>query len=82
MITAVAAMSIASLLLSVPGVDAGAPLDTVRSEVASVIAIVSRPDLHGAANRGRRSSGSQLWPRALGLTFPPSLLLRSDQVIE
>lgn len=39
MTRAVAAMTVAFLLLSVPGVDAGAPLDTVQSQVASVIAI-------------------------------------------
>jgi len=50
MTKAVAAMTVALLLLSVPGVDAGAPLDTVQSGVASIIAIVSRPDLQGAAN--------------------------------
>lgn len=50
MTRALAVMTIAFLLaMSVPA-DAGAPLDTVQSAVASVIAIVSRPDLQGAAN--------------------------------
>jgi phospholipid transport system substrate-binding protein len=46
-----AAMTVTFLLSSVPAADAGAPLDTVQSAVASVIEIVSRPDLRGAANR-------------------------------
>ena len=51
---AVAAMTVAFLLLSVPAAHAGAPSDTVQSAVASVIAIVSRPDLQGPANRVMR----------------------------
>jgi phospholipid transport system substrate-binding protein len=47
---ALAAMTVALLLsMSVPA-DAGAPLDAVQSAVASVIAIVDRPDLQGTAN--------------------------------
>jgi phospholipid transport system substrate-binding protein len=54
MTKAVAAMTVAFLLLSVPGANAGAPLDAVQSAVSSVIKIVSRPDLQGAANRAVR----------------------------
>jgi hypothetical protein len=39
------------ILLPVSAVaEAGAPLDTVQSAVASIIAIVGRPDLQGSAN--------------------------------
>jgi phospholipid transport system substrate-binding protein len=54
MTKALAATALVFLLCSVPAADAGAPLDTVQSAVASVIEIVSRPDLHGAANRVSR----------------------------
>jgi hypothetical protein len=54
MTKAVAAMTVAFLLLSVPGANAGGPLDAVQSAVSSVIKIVSRPDLQGATNRAVR----------------------------
>jgi phospholipid transport system substrate-binding protein len=44
------AMTAALLLLHVPAAHAGAPLDAVQSAVASVIAILSHPDLKGSAN--------------------------------
>jgi phospholipid transport system substrate-binding protein len=49
-----AATTVAFVLCSVAAADAGAPLDTVQSAVASVIEIVSRPDLQGVANHGPR----------------------------
>ena len=47
---ALAAMTVAFLLSMALPADAGAPLDAVQSVVASVIAIVGRPDLQGTAN--------------------------------
>ena len=46
----VAAMTVAFLLPIAVLAEAGAPLDTVQSAVASVIKIVGRPDLQGTAN--------------------------------
>jgi hypothetical protein len=54
MAKALPAITVVLLLLSAPAADAGAPLDSVQSAVDSVISIVSRPDLQGAANRVAR----------------------------
>ena len=54
MIKLLNAMIVAFLLLHVPPAHAGAPLDAVQSAVASVITILSRPDLEGAANHVAR----------------------------
>ena len=47
---ALAAVTAAFLLSMSAPAEAGAPLDAVQSAVASVIAIVGRPDLQGTAN--------------------------------
>ena len=47
---ALTAVTVAFLLSTSVPADAGAPLDAVQSTVASVIAIVGRPDLQGSAN--------------------------------
>lgn len=47
---ALAALTVAFLLPVSAVAEAGAPLDTVQSAVASIIAIVGRPDLQGSAN--------------------------------
>ena len=50
MAKALAAITVAVLLATaIPG-EAGAPMDTVQTAVASVIRIVTRPDLQGSAN--------------------------------